>query len=425
MNIRLLVFREIRFNLGGFTAGVSAIFLSLISYLIAVSINADLRINTSKKLQLMNSELNEEVTALEDGIRKSMKGLGFNIYIYPENQDLSAVYERGYGDKTMPENYVSKLANSKIIHINHLLPRLTEMVDWSEKDRSVLLIGVRGEVPIAYRGPNIKKPLINPVKEGSIVLGYELHHAYGLKAGDKVNFLDDEYTVSITHKRRGTVDDISLWMNLSKVQNILNKEDKINAILALECNCESIDRLGEIRNEIHKILPETKIIEKESRALARAEARNLTKFTGEKQIQNFLQSKKELIHIQGIFSFGFVIIICILCSFWISHLTISNINQRLIEIGTFTAIGFGGKKIMILILSRVLLMGLIGGMLAVSLFVITCPNVFGYDVYKNVTNNFSFIIIVLIAPLTLAVMSAWIPVLRAVLKDPVDVLRND
>ena len=425
MNIRLLVFREIRFNLGGFTAGVLAIFLSLISYLIAVSINADLRINTSKKLQLMNSELNEEVTALEDGIRKSMKGLGFNIYIYPENQDLSAVYERGYGDKTMPENYVSKLANSKIIHINHLLPRLTEMVDWSEKDRSVLLIGVRGEVPIAYRGPNIKKPLINPVKEGSIVLGYELHHAYGLKAGDKVNFLNDEYTVSITHKRRGTVDDISLWMNLSKVQKILNKEDKINAILALECNCESIDRLGEIRNEIHEILPETKIIEKESRALARAEARNLTKFTGEKQIQNFLQSKKELIHIQGIFSFGFVIIICILCSFWISHLTISNINQRLIEIGTFTAIGFGGKKIMILILSRVLLMGLIGGMLAVLLFVITCPNVFGYDVYKNVTNNFSFIIIVLIAPLTLAVMSAWIPVLRAVLKDPVDVLRND
>ena len=425
MNIRLLVLREIRFNLGGFTAGVLAIFLSLISYLIAVSINADLRINTSKKLQLMNSELNEEVTALEDGIRKSMKGLGFNIYIYPENQDLSAVYERGYGDKTMPENYVSKLANSKIININHLLPRLTEMVNWTEKDRSVLLIGVRGEVPIAYRGPNIKKPLINPVKEGSIVLGYELHHAYGLKAGDKVNFLDDEYTVSITHKRRGTVDDISLWMNLSKVQKILNKEDKINAILALECNCESIDRLGEIRNEIHKILPETKIIEKESRALARAEARNLTKFTGEKQIQNFLQSKKELIHIQGIFSFGFVIIICILCSFWISHLTISNINQRLIEIGTFTAIGFGGKKIMILILSRVLLMGLIGGMLAVLLFVITCPNVFGYDVYKNVTNNFSFIIIVLIAPLTLAVMSAWIPVLRAVLKDPVDVLRND
>ena len=425
MNIRLLIFREIRFNLGGFTAGVLAIFLSLISYLIAVSINADLQINTSNKLQLMKSELNEEVTALEDGIRKSMKGLGFNIYIYPENQDLSAVYERGYGDKTMPENYVSKLANSKIININHLLPRLTEMVDWTEKDRSVLLIGVRGEVPIAYRGPNIKKPLINPVKEGSIVLGYELHHAYGLKAGDKVNFLDDEYTVSITHKRRGTVDDISLWMNLSKVQKILNKEDKINAILALECNCESIDRLGEIRNEIHKILPETKIIEKESRALARAEARNLTKFTGEKQIQNFLQSKKELINIQGIFSFGFVIIICILCSFWISHLTISNINQRLIEIGTFTAIGFGGKKIMILILSRVLLMGLIGGMLAVLLFVITCPNVFGYDVYKNVTNNFSFIIIVLVAPLTLAVMSAWIPVLRAVLKDPVDVLRND
>ena len=126
MNIRLLIFREIRFNLGGFTAGVLAIFLSLISYLIAVSINADLKINTSKKLQLMKSELNEEVTALEDGIRKSMKGLGFNIYIYPENQDLSAVYERGYGDKTMPENYVSKLANSKSQNFYNSLRKKTQ-----------------------------------------------------------------------------------------------------------------------------------------------------------------------------------------------------------------------------------------------------------------------------------------------------------
>ncbi|MBV64525.1 MAG: hypothetical protein CMP45_08435, partial [Rickettsiales bacterium] len=263
MNIKSIIYREIRFNLWSFIAGIIAVFISLSSYLIAISISANLQIETEKTLQSMRTNLNNEVSSLEDGIRKSMKGLGFNIYIYPENQELSAVYEKGYGDKTMPENYVNQLANSKIIKINHLLPRLTEMVDWIEKDRSVLLIGVRGEVPISFRGPNVKKPLIDPVKKDSIVLGYELHHAYGLKLGDKINFLDKEYIISGTHQRRGTIDDISAWMDLSQVQGILNKENKINAILALECNCESIDRLGEIRDEIHKILPDTKIIEKE------------------------------------------------------------------------------------------------------------------------------------------------------------------
>ena len=425
MNIKSIIYREIRFNLGSFIAGIIAVFISLSSYLIAISISANLQIETEKTLQSMRTNLNNEVSSLEDGIRKSMKGLGFNIYIYPENQELSAVYEKGYGDKTMPENYVNQLANSKIIKINHLLPRLTEMVDWIEKDRSVLLIGVRGEVPISFRGPNVKKPLIDPVKKDTIVLGYELHHAYGLKLGDKINFLDKEYIISGTHQRRGTIDDISAWMDLSQVQGILNKENKINAILALECNCESIDRLGEIRDEIHKILPDTKIIEKESKALARAEARNLTKRSGEKQIANFILNSKELILSQRIVSLVSVIVICILCSFWICHLTVSNINQRFVEIGTFSAIGFSGKQLMGLILFRVIFMGLIGGFLSVTFFLITCPYIFGNDVFQKVTNNISFTITVLIAPVTLAVISSWIPALRAVLRDPVDVLRND
>ena len=73
-------------------------------------------------------------------------------------------------------------------------------------------------------------------------------------------------------------------MNLAECQELLDQKGRINAILALECNCASIDRLGsEIRAEISKILPGTKIIEKGSRALARAEARVKAKSTADRE----------------------------------------------------------------------------------------------------------------------------------------------
>ncbi|MAB61270.1 MAG: hypothetical protein CMO46_12155, partial [Verrucomicrobiales bacterium] len=76
MNIKSIIYREIRFNLWSFIAGIIAVFISLSSYLIAISISANLQIETEKTLQSMRTNLNNEVSSLEDGIRKSMKGLG-------------------------------------------------------------------------------------------------------------------------------------------------------------------------------------------------------------------------------------------------------------------------------------------------------------------------------------------------------------
>ena len=112
----------------------------------------------------MEAETARNMDGLEDAIRKSMKGLGFNIFIYPEGQDMAEVYSQGFASKTMPEEYVTTLANSEIVTVNHLLPRLTRKIKWPEQDRTVVLIGVRGEVPLAHKDP--KKPLIEPVPAG-------------------------------------------------------------------------------------------------------------------------------------------------------------------------------------------------------------------------------------------------------------------
>ena len=214
-------------------------------------------------------------------------------------------------------------------------------------------------------------------------------------------------------------------MDLKTVQIILNKENRINSILALECNCESIDRLGEIREEIHAILPDTKIIEKESKALARAEARNLAKQTGVLQINDFRKSRASLITNQNLLSGSFVILISVLSVFWILHLTFTNVNQRSSEFAVLAALGFSTKILLILILARSAIMALTGGILAVLIFLITSQIYFDPFVLEQLTKNSSTWLITFCIPIIIAIFSSWIPALKAVLKDPVEVLRNE
>jgi ABC-type lipoprotein release transport system permease subunit len=425
MNLFRIIIKEIRHSKGTFIMGVAAVTVSVLSYIVSLSILSNAEASFRNKMQVMSNDLKKEITELENGIRKSMKGLGFNIHIYPENQDLAVIYEQGYGEQTMPEEYVETLANSKIVTVNHLLPRLTQMVKWEEKDQSVLLIGVRGEVPIAFRGENRKKALIDPVEKGNIVLGYELHNKHELDTGDIVTFMGKEFKVTATHPSRGTVDDITAWMSLSTVQELLKKPSLINGILALECNCESIDRLGEIKKEIGQILPNTKIIEKESKALARAEARNKVKMAGEKQIQNFAMSQKELILNQSITATLFVLIIAALSIGWITYLTFSNVANRSVEIGILGAIGFGGSKLILLIISRAMLMGVIGTVCAFALSFALVPTIWGTTIFVSIFTDPVNLLVLTCAPALLSCSAAWVPAVKGSLKDPALILRNE
>ena len=59
-------------------------------------------------------------------------------------------------------------------------------------------------------------------------------------------------------------------------------------ILALECNCGAADRLAEVRDEVQKILPDTKVLELETDAQVRAFAR---KVAGPRQDKDLLLAK--------------------------------------------------------------------------------------------------------------------------------------
>ncbi|MEM7383732.1 MAG: FtsX-like permease family protein [Verrucomicrobiota bacterium] len=429
MNIGRLIIREILHRKGSFLAGVLLVLIAVFCLLGSLVLLRGFDRETDRITGAMEKATAEEMKKLEDQIRISMKGLGFNIFIYPENQKMSEVFEQGFASETMPEAYVTRLAESKIVTINHLLPRLAQRMKWEEKDRSIMLIGIRGEVPFAHKDP--KKPLIAAVPRGQQVVGHELHKAFDLKAGDTVTFQGRPFTIQKHHSERGNIDDITVWMHLADAQTLLEKPGQISSILALECNCASIDRLGEIRAELSQILPGAQIIEKQSEALARAEARNIAKATAEKELAQVQEQRKRLRDLMETFASILVPLIMLISAAGIASLITINVRNRWTEIGTLRALGFKGKQILILIVGKALMMGIVGtgiaialvfglGLLSLSNFPAWLPSLSSPDFVRPE----EWLAIAVVTPI-LAAAAAWLPALIASQKHPSEVLRSD
>lgn len=419
MTLGRLILREIRHRKINFALSVLGAAVAVAAVLATIGALRGYDRQTESVISEMEEATKAEMAKLEDEIRKSMKGLGFNLFIFPEGQDLSEVYAEGFASKTMPEEFVTKLAESGVVTINHLLPSLTKKLEWPEQKRTVIVIGVRGEVPIAHRDP--KKPLIDPVEPGHLVMGYELHRSLGLEKGETVRFMERDFTIADTYEARGSKDDITLWMNLGECQEMLGMQGQINAIQALECNCATVDRLGEIRAELSEILPSTQIIETQSTALARAEARNQAAATSKAQIAAKKEQRERLRQEREKLASWLLPLAALVSMIWIGLLTFINVRERLLEIGILRAIGVKGRTILGAFLGRAILAGLIGGLIGVGIAeVVKLPSTDSAPIIQTG----EWIIAIMAAPL-LAALAAWLPSLAAAQRDPAEVLRYD
>jgi len=399
-----LILQELKHRKLGAAISVVTIVIALTCIIAAMETMRVFDLHTEQQLTNLQKKTDTTTKQLNDQIRRTMKGLGFNVHIYPANQDLSEVYAKGYASKTMPENYAQKLANSSIVSVNHLLPRLSRRVIWKEQNTEIMLIGVDGQVPIAHRNPN--KPIMHPVEKGTVIVGSQLAIQYNLTPNQALTLNGQSFTISKIHAPRGTIDDITLWIPLKSAQEMLNLPGQINAILALGCNCASIDRLGTIRKELTAILPDTQVIEIESKALARAEARKKVREESEKTRQDILANRARSRKDRASFLSILTPLILIGSLTGLFTLCLFNVRERRSEIGTLLSIGVPTRHIFTLFLGRALIIGVAGTIL--TLFTILILG-FPPAPYWQLT---------LLAPV-LTLLSAWLPTLTASRHDPI------
>ncbi|MCF7730643.1 MAG: FtsX-like permease family protein [Akkermansiaceae bacterium] len=426
MTLRKLVTLELAYRKLNFLLAVAAIAAAAATFLLTGALLKSNDLGTEAMVTAKVEETGREMDRLEDEMRKSMKGLGFNIYVFPEGQDLGEVHDQGYASKTMPEEYVDRLANSKVVTINHLLPALTRKLLWPESKRTIILIGIRGEVPLAHRNP--MEPLIDPVKRGSIVLGSELHQSLGFKEGDKLSLMGREFTVSKCHPERGSKDDITAWINLAEVQEMLDQRGLINQIQALECNCTTVDRLAEIRKDLLAILPGVEIIEVGSQALARAEARMQAGVTAARQLASIKAHRTQLRAKLESLAELVLPLVALMGVAAVGVLTLLNVRERTPEIGLFLAIGVQSRTLLAAFLLKAVATGLAGVLLGVPAAALVLTALRGtlfhnHGISQLVTPSQVAAIVILLP--VFAAMAAWLPSFWASRREPAEILRHD
>ena len=450
MSIWYLIRRELTYRLGGFALGVLAIAIATAAFVAAEIILQSDKVLTRELLTEHQTKFEEAISTrrdevdqagaeLQDAIRKQMLNLGFNVLILPESQELSELHLNGTLSKTMPESYVETLAESPIVTVNHLLPAVTKRIHWPENEIEIVLHGTRGEVPITHRAS--KKPLLDAVAPGQMVVGYNIHTQLGLSVGDSLRLMGEKFTVSKLHPQRGSTDDVTVWIDLATAQRLLGMENLIHAILALECECAG-DRLAVVREEISGILPGTQVIERYSQALTRAEARTKAKEVAEEvlaqeersadQLLTQLKQSRSETEAQHADLSGIIVPTSYLtAACLVGLLALMNTLQRQSEIGILRALGTTTRQILGVFLGKALLLGLIGGLLgSIAGLVIgwrtsdLSPSPLQFA--EMISENFAASLIT--GPITailLACLASWIAVLLALRIDAAVILQKE
>lgn len=390
---------------------------------------ASLKTYSLRSQQLLvrkESELKEKLKVLEDEMRKATLKLSFNLQILPGKQDMREWHDKDVATAFMPDDYVDRMANSRLLSVRHFLPMLSQKVQWPEMKRTVFLVGCRGEVPNLFK--KHAPPIVQPVPDGTMIVGHELQQSLGLKVGQKVRLMGREFVIDKCYPQRGTKDDIGVWIPLKDAQELLDKPGLINAILALECSCVGNSALERIRAEIAKCLPDTRVIEFGTKVLARNEARAKVRQEAIQAVEREKANHKNLESERERLAAFVVPGVVIGCAVWIFLMAFANARGRRFEVAILRAIGYRANQILALLLFRSFAGGVVGAVLGCSVGMAIAARLRGgFDVPLVGASGllpWNLVAATLVIGSLLGVAAGWLPALLASRRDPAEILKE-
>ncbi|HCO93247.1 MAG TPA: hypothetical protein DIU00_04725 [Phycisphaerales bacterium] len=425
MTISRLIIREILHRKLNFTLGLLTVAMAIGCLAGSLTLVRLHDARTQTILVQKKFETQEKMRILEDDVRRAMQKLGFNIVILPKDQNLSDWYAEDYGDKYMPEKYLSRLQESGIVTIEHLAPRLRKKVNWPETKWAVILVGTSDKKAV-NPGLYSHELSLEAVPQGKIVLGYEIQQGLGLNAGDRILFMGNEFVVHKCNGESGSEEDMTVWINLQEAQELLNKKGLINEIIAFECR-SAWANLPKVRDEITRILPGTQVIEKASNVLAKVHAYTKVEEEGKATIEREREHMAQLRASRTRFIRILISLVMVICLVWIALLALGNVRGRRTEIGILRTLGFRSRQILYIFLSRAIVIGLFGGILgffAGSFLGGNWSEPVGENRYEWMLNFKLFGLAICLA-VAIAVTASWIPAIVATRQDPAVVLRKE
>jgi putative ABC transport system permease protein len=246
------------------------------------------------------------------------------------------------------------------------------------------------------------------IDPGTVYVGYMIAEKFGLKEADILEIEGKTLKVVRCLMEQGDVDDVRIQCHLRDAQDILKLAGQISQIQAVDCLCfAAADNLVSVlRKQITSLLPDTKVFQVKTIAMARAQQRQM---------------------VRNVFAVitPFVVVAC---GVWIGVLAMTNVRDRQAEIGIMRALGYGWSRIMLLFLGKAVMIGLLGAVLGFIAGTAVAMD-FGPDVFritaKAIKPQYLWLVWSLIAAPLFAAVSSFIPAMIAVALDPAVTLRQE
>ena len=397
-------------------------------------------VEMENKIRGVEASTAAELAQLEKQTTRLMRDMGFNLMIVHRDTDMSDFWAADFAAQDMPQEYVDRLAtDSRLTLVTHLVATLQARIEWEK--RKILLVGYLPEATQSHMRQ--KSPMGYNVEPGTVLLGYEL--AADRKAGETIEVLGKPLRVARILPEQGSKEDITIAMHLSDAQSLLEKPGRVNQIMALGCHCAESSLPG-IRKQLAEVLPDTRITEFRSIALARAEQRDLVAANQAKIIgdmrANLAERQKDLAQQEAIMAdlaasrariqrvmetLAQVItpLVVLAAAIWVGMLTLANVRERRTEIGLLRALGKSSAVIAALFLGKAVLLGLLGAVVGAGLGM-GIGQWFGLHALEVAASDIRYDLLaaaLLGAPL-LAMLASYLPTLSALMQDPAVVLKD-
>ncbi len=418
-----LLCREIAHRKMNFLLSLLAMTAAAMLFIAGPTLMEGYKEESDQQLRAMQVKADTDLANLDKRTKRIMRDLGFNLRIVHKNTDLSRLYA-SFVSFDMPESYVTTLAEApEITKIVHLVATLKQMIELEGKPR--LLVGFAPEATQSHIEQ--KAPMGFQIKQGTVFLGHLAGE--GFKVGESIEVLGKSFEIANILAPRGTRDeDIFVAMHLKDAQQLLEKEGLISEIVALGCKCKTVDRVQEIMAQLEAVLPEARVVELSTRAIAREEQRQLVSKHYQQQMNDYEAGREGIRTVLLGLNNQVIPLIVLVCVTWAGLLAWTNVRQRRTEIGLLRALGKNSTGIISLLLGKALIVGLLGGILGSLMGLAIASQLAQSELLAVSAENFqapTLLLVVTIggAPLV-AALASYLPTLIAVQQDPAVVLMD-
>lgn len=314
-------------------------------------------------------------TSSEAKVAGQLQQLGANALILPEGVGLQDYYAADLHGRTLPEEYVTRIALAQKVGVEELAPKLC--VTAEHDGRPLVLTGILprsefykksswGSVDLMLDGLEehalgakhqgctgrvCKLPpadasdltsyaqthVVHDLAADALLVGADVAAREKWSAGADVTLLGETFRVAAVLPQTGTLDDGRVFGHLHTVQRISNSGPVVNVIEVMAC-CE--DAASGLLSELVQLLPGSRVV----------------------TISQIVETQVSVNQLMSQLSYVLFGILMLVGGASIAGVMFANVSERRRELGTLMALGATPGLLSRLILWKASLIGSVGGM---------------------------------------------------------------